>query len=156
MKKIFSLIFAFSLLTSVIIPSSTVYANEPQADIRNIITVPADLTGKTVILHTNDIHGAISKYALVASVKENFVNRGAEVILADIVTNDFLSSGGDTYYALRSASVSIDTGLIVNEGIIEYVKEALNGVITAEKYGAPRNDHIIIKTGITEKTPAAG
>lgn len=42
-----------------------------------------DLTGKTVILHTNDVHGAIDAYASVAGLKAQYEAAGADVILTD-------------------------------------------------------------------------
>ncbi len=46
--------------------------------------VPAeDYTGKLVILHTNDVHGAVDGYAVVAALKRSFAERGAEVLLVD-------------------------------------------------------------------------
>ena len=45
--------------------------------------VEQDLAGKTVILHTNDVHGEIARYAKVAALKAELVARGADVILVD-------------------------------------------------------------------------
>ncbi len=45
--------------------------------------VEQDLAGTTVILHTNDVHGDIAKYAKVAALKSELAARGADVILAD-------------------------------------------------------------------------
>ncbi len=45
--------------------------------------VEQDLAGTTVILHTNDVHGDIAKYAKVAALKSELKARGADVILAD-------------------------------------------------------------------------
>ena len=39
--------------------------------------------GKTVILHTNDVHGAISGYAVAAHMKLRLEHQGAEVLLVD-------------------------------------------------------------------------
>lgn len=39
--------------------------------------------GKTVILHTNDVHGAIEGYAKLAALKADFEAKGADVILVD-------------------------------------------------------------------------
>ena len=45
----------------------------------------ADLpfAGKTVILHTNDVHGAISGYANAAALRSEYEAEGADVILVD-------------------------------------------------------------------------
>ena len=45
--------------------------------------VEQDLAGKTVILHTNDVHGEIARYAKVAALKAELKARGADVILVD-------------------------------------------------------------------------
>ena len=83
-RKLLSLAVAMALTLTVALPTSVAYAAySPKSEVKTILSIPADLSGKTVILHTNDMHGAISKYALVASVKENLTNRGAEVILVD-------------------------------------------------------------------------
>lgn len=70
--------------------------------------VEGDLSGKTVILHTNDVHGAISGYAKVAALKAEFEQQGAEVVLAD--AGDFIqgdptvnASEGETAIELMNA-----------------------------------------------------
>ena len=46
--------------------------------------LPDSLAGKTVILHTNDVHGAIDKYAKVAALRDECYDKGAhQVILLD-------------------------------------------------------------------------
>ena len=57
-----------------------------------------------------------------------------------VVTNNFCAAGGDTYYAFKSASAQFDTGIVMDEAVMEYVQEVLGGRITADKYGAPRGD----------------
>ena len=42
-----------------------------------------NLTGKTVIISTNDVHGAITDFAYVAGLKNKMEERGATVILVD-------------------------------------------------------------------------
>ena len=44
----------------------------------------SDYTGKTVILHSNDVHGALEGYAYIAALKDLFTSRGAEVLLVDV------------------------------------------------------------------------
>ena len=51
------------------------------------------MAGKTVILHTNDVHGAVEGYAYIAQLKADYEAKGAEVILVD--AGDF--SQGTTY-----------------------------------------------------------
>jgi len=49
--------------------------------------------GKTVILHSNDVHGNIAGYANIAFLAQEFESKGADVILAD--AGDFFQ--GTTY-----------------------------------------------------------
>ena len=51
------------------------------------------LAGKTVILHSNDVHGAIKGYANIAALKAEYEAQGATVILVD--AGDY--SQGTTY-----------------------------------------------------------
>lgn len=53
-----------------------------------------------------------------------------------VVTNDFTAAGGDTYYAFSKATV-VDTGIPMDEAVMAYITEKLDGVVTAEKYGEP-------------------
>lgn len=53
-----------------------------------------------------------------------------------IATNDFLAAGGDTYYILKNAE-SYNTYVALEDALINYTAEVLDGVITAEKYGSP-------------------
>lgn len=46
-----------------------------------------------------------------------------------VVTNDFCAGGGDTYYALASAEEKFDTGIPLDEVVMDYVKTELGGVI---------------------------
>ncbi len=82
-RKVLSLVMAFALVFALGATPATAYAYDVVTDVRTIYDIPADLTGKTVILHTNDVHGAIGRYAYVASVKQNLQKRGADVILVD-------------------------------------------------------------------------
>ncbi len=69
-----------------------------------------------------------------------------------IATNDFMAAGGDTYYAFAAASVNYDLGLPMDEVLMDYIKEELNGVVTEEAYGKPAG-RIGIATAAPE-TPA--
>jgi 2',3'-cyclic-nucleotide 2'-phosphodiesterase (5'-nucleotidase family) len=82
-KKLFSILLVMALVLSSGFFSVKSYAYNPDLDVRTIADVPADLTGKTIILHSNDVHGVIGRYAYIASVKQNFQGRGAQVILVD-------------------------------------------------------------------------
>ena len=67
-------------------------------------TAPADMTGKTVILHSNDVHGAVDGYAYIAKARSTFEALGAEVILAD--AGDF--SQGAPYVSLSKGHTAIE------------------------------------------------
>lgn len=54
---------------------------------------PKPFDGKTVILHSNDVHGAIEGYAYIAALKAEYEAQGATVILVD--AGDY--SQGTTY-----------------------------------------------------------
>ena len=64
-----------------------------------------------------------------------------------IATNDFMAAGGDTYYAFKTASVNYDLGVPMDEVVMEYVTEELDGVVTAEDYGTSEG-RITIKKGL--------
>ncbi len=55
-----------------------------------------------------------------------------------VVTNNFCAAGGDTYNVFARSSASFDTGIPMDEAVMAYVGEVLNGTITADAYGAPR------------------
>ena len=55
-----------------------------------------------------------------------------------VVTNNFCTAGGDTYNVFSRSSSSFDTGIPMDEAVMAYVTEVLNGTITAEAYAEPR------------------
>ena len=69
-----------------------------------------------------------------------------------VVTNNFLAAGGDTYYAFASASSQFDTGLPLDEVLMEYITEGLNATVTAKQYGEPQG-RITVLTGSGEPKP---
>ena len=57
-----------------------------------------------------------------------------------VVTNDFLAAGGDTYYAFKKAydaGKGFDTGVKLDEALIDYITNELNGTI-GSKYAEPQ------------------
>ena len=55
-----------------------------------------------------------------------------------IVTNNFSAAGGDTYYTFAASEINIDTGLPLDEVVMEYITTELKGVISttyAEPFG---------------------
>ena len=62
------------------------------------------LTGHIVILHTNDVHGAIGEYAKVAALKQAYQAAGAYVLLAD--AGDFIQ--GDPTVSASQGKTAIE------------------------------------------------
>lgn len=56
-----------------------------------------------------------------------------------IVTNDFLAAGGDTYYAFKAAESGYDTGILLDQVVMDYITEELDGTVTAARYGQTAN-----------------
>lgn len=54
-----------------------------------------------------------------------------------VITNNFLAAGGDTYYAFASASAQFDTGIPLDEALMDYITTELKGTI-GEQYKAPQ------------------
>ena len=84
MRKFLSVLLAMAMVLSLTVTS---FAADSAADAK------AEMAGKTVILHTNDVHGAVEGYAYIAQLKADYEAKGAEVILVD--AGDF--SQGTTY-----------------------------------------------------------
>ena len=63
-----------------------------------------ELAGKTVILHTNDVHGAVGLYAKVAALKKNYQAKGADVILVD--AGDYIQ--GEPYVSDSQGKTAIE------------------------------------------------
>ena len=77
--------------------------------------------------------------ASINRVTVNSVN-GKALNMTDtyaVVTNNFCAAGGDTYYAFASATSQFDTGIPLDEAVMDYVKTELKGVI-GEKYAKPQ------------------
>ena len=62
-----------------------------------------DMAGKIVILHSNDVHGALEGYAKIAGLRDAYVARGADVILAD--AGDY--SMGEIYVSVSKGATAI-------------------------------------------------
>ena len=61
-------------------------------------------TGKTIILHSNDVHGNVAGYGVIAAQKKAFEAEGAEVILVD--AGDF--SQGTTYVSSSKGATAVE------------------------------------------------
>ena len=54
-----------------------------------------------------------------------------------VITNDFCGGGGDTYYAFAAATAKFDTGIPLDEVVMEYITAELKGVI-GKQYAEPQ------------------
>ena len=97
------LAFVLALVMTLSLSVSTM-AYDVTAETKTLSDIAADLTGKTVILHSNDVHGEIMGYAYIAALKAKLESRGAEVILAD--AGDF--SQGDPNVSLSKGASAIE------------------------------------------------
>ena len=90
MKKLLSLLLMLCLVLSLSCTAFAAGAEKP-------------LDGKTVILHSNDVHGAIDLYAAMAALKADYEAQGAEVILAD--AGDY--SQGTVYVSVNKGADAV-------------------------------------------------
>ena len=96
MKKLLALFLALAMLLTM---SAAALADEYPA-----VTFASDYTGKTIILHTNDVHGAIEGYAYIPTLRQWFYDHGAsDVLVAD--AGDF--SQGSSYVSLSKGLTAI-------------------------------------------------
>ena len=75
-----------------------------------------------------------------------------------VVTNNFIAAGGDTYNVFNrayAAGTGFDTGIPMDEAVMNYIADVLGGSITAEAYGEPRGALTIIAPEEAEVEPAA-
>ena len=96
------------------------------------------------------VEGKETSYFAPASIKRVTINsiNGEpfdENATYAVVTNNFCAVGGDTYNVFARSSSSFDTGIPMDEVVMTYVTEALNGVITDAAYGQPRGSVTQIK-----------
>ncbi len=94
MRKFLSVLLAMAMVLSLTVTS---FAADTAADAK------AEMAGKTVILHTNDVHGAVEGYAYIAQLKADYEAKGAEVILVD--AGDY--SQGKTYVSVTKGADAV-------------------------------------------------
>lgn len=102
MRKFLSVLLAMAMVLSLTVTGfaieDTAATKEPE-----IMTEEATMAGKTVILHTNDVHGAVDGYAYIAALKADYEAKGAEVILVD--AGDY--SQGKTYVSVTKGADAV-------------------------------------------------
>ena len=161
-KKILALVLSLIMLLALGITS---YADYDYA--ANAKVFRSDYSGKTVILHSNDVHGALDGYAYMTELKNEFLAAGAtEVILVD--AGDF-SQG--TPYVSSSKGASAVTMMnaagydVVTLGnhefdfgyaqLMENLKEAKFQTICANVYLDETGETILPATTVIEVETAA-
>ena len=95
MRKFLSVLLAMAMVLSL---SVTSFAADTDSEAK------AEMAGKTVILHTNDVHGAIEGYAYITALKADYEAKGAEVILVD--AGDY--SQGEVYVSDTKGLDAVD------------------------------------------------
>ena len=100
MRKVLALLLSLVMTLTLLVPAT--WAEEKTAAGYQL---PASLKGKTVILHTNDVHGAIDKYAKVAALKNECYDRGASAVVL-LEAGDF--SQGSTYVSLSKGATAVE------------------------------------------------
>lgn len=93
-KRVLSLLLSLVMSLSLAVPAGAVTGTEN----------PNDMTGHTVILHTNDVHGGIDGYATIAALKDLYESQGAEVLLLD--AGDFIQ--GDPYVNISQGQTAVE------------------------------------------------
>ena len=110
LRSMLSAMVAMSIFASAntLVFAETKYVNDykytpPSEGERKFGNIPESLEGKTAIISTNDVHGAVDKYPYVAALKNNIKNRGAsDVILVDC--GDFSQDKDDAGYEVMTNS----------------------------------------------------
>lgn len=92
MKKILSLVLALVMLCSL---SVTASAQETETDLSDSI----------IVLHTNDVHGAVEGYAKAAALKTTYEELGAYVLLLD--AGDFIQGAPEVNLSQGKTAVEL-------------------------------------------------
>lgn len=103
MRKLCTVLMALVLALTL---CASAFADTPVVEGQTIMirTTEQDFSGKTVILHSNDVHGALEGYAYMAQLKKDMIARGADVIVVD--AGDF--SQGSPYVSLSKGHTAIE------------------------------------------------
>ena len=108
MRKFLATLLALVMTLALMVPASW-------GENKETYQLPDSLEGKTVILHTNDVHGAIDKYAKVAALRDECYDKGAhQVILLD--AGDY--SQGSPYVSLSKGATALDMMALVGYDVI--------------------------------------
>lgn len=90
-RKVLSLLLAAAMMFSLAVTAQAEETTE-------------NMEGDIVILHTNDVHGAIAGYAKVAALKDAYEAKGAYVLLMD--AGDFIQ--GDPTVSVSEGATAVE------------------------------------------------
>ena len=156
-RKFLALVLSLVMLLALGVTS---YADYDYA--ANAKLFSTDYTGKTVILHSNDVHGRLWGYACMTAMKSAFEAAGAEKVLL-VDAGDFSqgttyvsSSKGESAVALMNAA-GYDIATLGNHEfdfgyaqLMENLKEAKFQVICADVYLDETGETILPATTVVE------
>lgn len=77
-------------------------------------TAAGEYAGKTVILHTNDVHGALEGYSYLPALKSEFESKGGTVVLVD--AGDF--TNGTIYVSVSKGQSAVALMESVNYNVV--------------------------------------
>ena len=97
-RKLLALVLSLVFVLALAIPAAADYDYAANAKI-----IKNDYTGKTIILHSNDVHGALEGYSAIVGLKTDYLAAGAEVIMVD--AGDF--SQGTVYVSSTKGASAV-------------------------------------------------
>lgn len=152
-QKLLALVLSLVLVLAIAIPASAAYDYAENAKI-----VYSEYSGKTVILHSNDVHGALKGYAAMSALKSRYEMAGAEVIMAD--AGDF--SQGTIYVSSTKGASAVTMMNAVGYDIVtlgnhefDFGYEQLKKNLDLAKFKVICADVFLDETGETIYDPTA-
>ena len=152
-QKLLALVLSLVFVLSIAILASAAYDYAENAKI-----VYSEYSGKTVILHSNDVHGALEGYAAMSALKSRYEMAGAEVILAD--AGDF--SQGTVYVSSTKGASAVTMMNAVGYDIVtlgnhefDFGYEQLKKNLDLAKFKVICADVFLDETGETIYDPTA-
>ena len=155
-KKLLSLLLTLAMIFTLALPAMAAEGEE-ETETAAAYTIPEDVKGKLVVIHTNDTHGrdvAVEGETVgtagVAALKKDFEAAGASVLLMS--AGDF--SQGTTLVSLDKGASSVafmnaagyDAAAPGNHEF-DYKLDALNANISAAKFPVLAANIVVTETG---------
>ena len=102
-KKLISLGLSLVMALSLAVPAMAADEEKTEETVEPYV-VSDSVKGSVVILHSNDVHGAIEGYAKMAALKAMFEEAGANVIVVD--AGDYIQ--GETYVSVSQGETAVE------------------------------------------------